>query len=383
MPTLTEPELQERWRNRWDGFLQLIENAETPEEARNALRDKVIIGNAERKIAGGHEGREILELLQNARDAIWSGDSKHGRVHIGVYDEGILVANTGSRFDLFDTQVEDAVTMIGETGKGGDDDTQSIGHKGVGLKSILATGDAFDIFTRPDETSNDILGVRLSRAHLVSALLDRLGHDSAPAGLSTDIADAELGQILGDVTRDDAIALTDELSRAISKLPLFNFPIPLATGQPAPDPIRKRVRDLLTESSSESGEEPFRTAVFIRYEDTAWRSQLSDVGIPIPDEEERSIKDRAERIWKYLSARSGDGGLQPETLVQLGGIEQLHLERATGAKDSTVSEERWEITRSSTPSPTVSELAHDELRVQIHSSNTIETVRAFDQRSSR
>jgi len=170
MSRLTEADLHTRWRNRWQSFLQLVEDAETPEETQNVLRDKVIIGNAERKIAGGHEGREILELLQNARDAIWNGDSDRGRVHIGVYDEGVLIANTGSRFDLFDPQVEDAVTMIGETGKG-DDDDQSIGHKGVGLKSILATGDAFEIFTRPDGTTDDILGVRLSVASDLDCLV--------------------------------------------------------------------------------------------------------------------------------------------------------------------------------------------------------------------
>lgn len=121
MSVLSEEELENRWRERWGNFLSHVQEADTPEAARNALRDKVIIGNAERKIAGGHEGREILELLQNARDAIWRGEAEQGCVYVGVYDEGVLVANTGSRFDLFDEQVEDAVTMIGETGKGDDD----------------------------------------------------------------------------------------------------------------------------------------------------------------------------------------------------------------------------------------------------------------------
>ncbi len=253
MSVLVERDLRDRWRERWGSFLSHVEEANTADAAQNALRDKVIIGNAERKIAGGHEGREILELLQNARDAIWRGDADQGRVYVGVYDEGVLVANTGSRFDLFDPQVEDAVTMIGETGKG--DDDQSIGHKGVGLKSILATGDSFEIFTRPDKSDDDILAVRLSRAYLVAAILNRLGQDGNVSTLTADLNDAALQDLLEDRTASDAISLTEGVRDSISKLPLFNFPVPLAMDESeAPDPVRARARELLTDTSVTAGE---------------------------------------------------------------------------------------------------------------------------------
>lgn len=77
---LSESDLYERWRNRWGDFLEDVDEAAGDDRVADALRDKVIIGNAERKIAGGHEGREILELLQNARDAIREGDRDSGRV---------------------------------------------------------------------------------------------------------------------------------------------------------------------------------------------------------------------------------------------------------------------------------------------------------------
>ena len=377
MSSLTEPNLHRRWRDRWQGFLQLVEDAETPEEATNVLRDKVIIGNAERKIAGGHEGREILELLQNARDAIWNGESDRGRVHVGVYDEGVLVANTGSRFDLFNPQVEDAVTMIGETGKG-DDDDQSIGHKGVGLKSILATGDAFEIFTRPDDASDEILGVRLSRAYLVASLLNRLGHDTDLLVLTDELADSDLRDVLSDGPRSDEIPLTDELSESVSKLPLFNFPVPLVTNHETTDTVRKRVRELLTEPPANGDGERFRTAVFIRYEDSDWRSQLAEFGIPVPDEDEGAIADRPERIWEYLSAGESEGGLQPETVVQLGGIEELHLERASNAGDDSAIEERWEITRETDSTTAVDELSHDEVHVRVQLHEATDAVHSFD-----
>jgi len=324
---------------------------------------------AERKIAGGHEGREILELLQNARDAIRQGNTEQGRVYVGVYDEGVLVANTGSRFDLFDEQVEDAVTMIGETGKG--DDDQSIGHKGVGLKSILATGDSFEIFTRPDESDDDILAVRLSRAYLVAAILNRLGQDGNVSALTDDLDDAALYDLLEDGTPNGTISLTEELRDSISKLPLFNFPVPLAMDESsaATDPIRSRARDLLTEPSAATGENQFRTAVFIRYEDDDWRSQLSDIGVSVPEEEDEdtgSIDDRPQRIWEYLSATASEDGLQPETLVQLVASRSSHSNERLTAAARPVSKERWEIVRDPSPNVVTADLSHEEVRVRIH-----------------
>lgn len=382
MAELTKQELYERWRDRWDNFLTLISNTETSDEARNALRDKVIIGNAERKIAGGHEGREILELLQNARDAIWSGDAESGRVHVGIYDQGVLVANTGSRFDLFDPQVEDAVTMIGETGKGGDEN-QSIGHKGVGLKSILATGDSFEIFTRPEKQTDDILGIRLSRSYLVQALLNRLGHDTDSDSSSIgDIDDSGFKQLLSENARSSPVTIGHKLEETIAKLPLFNFPVPLAMDGSFSDPIRARVQQLLTGQPSAESKEPYRTAVFIRYEDAEWRSQLADLGVTPPsedDEDERLVEKRPKRIWEYLSAGDSEDGLQAETLVQLGGIDELHLERAAGPQGQTVAEERWEIVQTQSADTTTPELSHDEVEVRINTTESNDIVRRFDQ----
>lgn len=376
MSTLSESQLFDRWHERWEGFLQLVENTETPENALTALRDKVTIGNAERKIAGVHEGREILELLQNARDAIWKADSDHGRVHVGVYDNGVLVANTGTRFDLFDKEVEDAVTMIGETGQG--DNDESIGHKGVGLKSILATGDAFEIYTRPDESSEEILGVRLSRSYLVDSVLNRLGHNANGSKLNEDLADPQLQDLLNDGNQSQPIDLTEDLIDAISKLPLFNFPVPISIDGGSFNSIQYRVQQLLTDTPSNPELRPYRTAVFIRYKDNEWRSQLSSIGGELPDEDVGAIEDRPARIWDYLSIGESDDGLQPETVVQLGGIHELHLERASGASDEPTVTEEWTIRRQPPSDTTVSDLTHKEVQVKIRTAEDEISNRFFD-----
>lgn len=55
-------------------------------------------------------------------------------MYVGVHEKGVLVANAGKQFDLFDSEVEEAVTMIGETAKADDENNQGIGHKRGGTE---------------------------------------------------------------------------------------------------------------------------------------------------------------------------------------------------------------------------------------------------------
>ncbi len=119
--------------------------------------------------------------------------------------------------------------------------------------------------------------------------------------------------------------------------------------------------------------------MFIRYEDDDWRTQLADIGVTVPEEEDTgSIEDRPQRIWEYLSATASDDGLQPETLVQLGGIEEFTLERATDGGSNTVRKERWEIVRDPSPHVVTSDLSHEEVHVRVHGDDG-ESVHRFDQ----
>lgn len=371
--SLSRTRLYEQWQDRWSDFLEDIEEAHDADEIERKLRDKVTIGNAERRIAGGHEGREILELLQNARDAIRQGHTDDGQVYVGVYDEGVMVANTGSRFDFFDAEVEKAVTMIGETGKG-DDGDQSIGHKGVGLKSILATGDSFEIYTRPDEDTDDILGVKLSRAYLLGAILSRFGESISLDELVSDIQDPALKTLIRDYAKTSNIGLDSDLRDALSKLPLFNFPAPIDV-ESSSDSAVQRAQRLLQKST---GTDRFRTAVFVRYADDTWRSLLDQYDISLPEEGSKSLKDRADDIWNYLAQSEANEGLRKETLVQLGGIDTLRLERHTTTESSPKAVENWHIRRSGDTTPQDDSLYHETVEVQIEGENTDQR-EVFDQ----
>lgn len=340
---LTESQLFSRWNERWSHFVHDFTSVSESGTISARLRDKVKNGNAERAIGQGQEGREVFELLQNARDAI-QDEEGCGRVYIGVYDTGILVANTGAPFDLFDTEVEDAVTMIGESSKEGGE--EEIGHKGVGLKSILAAGESFEIWTRHQKATDDLLRVRLSRAYITAALLTATGHEFSEFDFLGEPDSDDIEALLGDTESDIDGSLSAKNREELGKLPLFDFPVPLSTDIEPESVVGERAHSLLTDHSEEWYGDPFRTAVFVEFEDDDWDSIREEFDIPHPNPPKRNAGERADSLWRHLSRTESDEGLRPETLVQLGGVETLLVERVS---EDESERQHWDVDRSRGP----------------------------------
>ncbi|MCD2201596.1 hypothetical protein LPA44_17170 [Halobacterium sp. KA-4] len=264
--------------------------------------------------------------------------------------------------------------MIGESGKG--DADQAIGHKGVGLKSILATGDAFEIWTRHPDAVADIFRVRLSRAYVVASILSRLGYQVDTDRLRGTILDRDLESLIEHSKPDSQLELTQAVKENLAKVPLFDFPVALEPTASAHSQVSQRAKSLLSESSHAWPETTFRTAVFIEYTDDEWRSLLDEYDIPYPEDAE-DVGNRPERIWQYLSREGGSDGLKAETIVQLGGITDLHLERVHESGEQE--QEQWSISRTKT-SPADDELAHETVRVDVlDETGEVRSQDSFDQ----
>lgn len=158
-------------------------------------------GNTERLLAENHTGRELLELIQNARDEIVAAkdqadDSLAGEIYIGVHDDGLVVANTGDSFNLLEDDVERAVRMVGESNKTDDEElgpaTNTVGHIGVGLKSILSIGDTFEVWSNVEELSQP-LRVRYSRSYLSAAIARNCGRSIDTRELKSSFHDSFQG----------------------------------------------------------------------------------------------------------------------------------------------------------------------------------------------
>ncbi|MHB9129924.1 MAG: sacsin N-terminal ATP-binding-like domain-containing protein [Armatimonadota bacterium] len=102
--------------------------------------------NQESEIAQNYRGRLIYELLQNADDAIGSVSSPLDVVRFVVTESELWMANSGKPLDEKDVRGLSGIsasTKIGQEGKR----RASIGHKGMGFKSILEISDVPEVYS--------------------------------------------------------------------------------------------------------------------------------------------------------------------------------------------------------------------------------------------
>ncbi len=261
-------------------------------------------GAAERAIAGDHHDRHLLELLQNARDAIFHDPNERtGRVLIAVTENGIAVANTGVPFDLLDENIRKAVQYLDRSQKGGE--RGFIGHKGIGLKSVLLSAGAFQVRTWLSAT--EALRAQFSRALTGAA-----------------------------IRSEDRAVLVD-----FPRMPVFLQPHPLSEHDRGRD--ADLLEDLLKDGAPVRHEpegldaqgQPttlprYSTVVYLPYADEPWERMLDAKREQLPAEmREKFDEARRERAgtttvrsaWKEARA------LDPRIVLLLGEIDELQIVR--------------------------------------------------------
>lgn len=271
-------------------------------------------GAGDRAIAGDHEERHLLELLQNARDAIFrgrlEGNREPGRVLIAVTDQGLAVANTGSPFRLDDENVLEAVRFLMRSDKVG---AGYIGHKGIGLKSILLRAGAFSVRTR---LNGETLRATFSRYRSARHLLER-----------TDVA-------------PESFFSREDILQELPRLPLFTQPHPDTADPTALGEDTALADGLIDGDCPDSAGlstayvpatlSPYTTVVYLPYRDEQWEQLLDNVDAGLP--KERRARFRREREQMRTSRRGGAEALwqevmalDPRVLVLLGEISEVQF----------------------------------------------------------
>lgn len=327
----THNELFSYWEREWTGVLEGIEKeGDLAEE----LKNQFSLGGSEVSIAGDYQGREVVELLQNARDAIRDEDEAKGSVYVGVCEDGLVVANTGAPFDFYTKKVERAVTGVGKSAKS---DSESIGEYGIGLKSVLSSGDSFEVWTNAVDAAAEehTLRIRFSRSYLADGVLDRKGVTDSP-----DLASGLLGlddclsrtDSEGSTTADIDEALSDNEQQELLKTPLFTYPMPLPPSEPEGQAGRL-ANYLVTGRSAMSGDSfelseyaditagEFTTAVIVSFEDQEWRNIID--ALETDTEGATRPATRPDTVWRRLVGDGSHQGITPETLVQLEALEEV------------------------------------------------------------
>ena len=335
------------------------------------------LGYGNQVVSAAHEQRTVLELIQNARDAIIKGDGQ-GRVSVIVGPDSLIVANTGIPFRLDQEKVFRAVTSLGRSAKA--QDRGSIGEKGVGLKSVLQLSEQFSIYS---QVSSQQLSAHFSRARTARMVLLTYGSllDNLPFQERIDHAGDEglisiyqslIESIDGDripeyldydsITRSllDADEEPPNPTTILSDLPrisLFRYPFPdsgtstdslLASrlvGRQASDSSINTSADAELQSWLDRQSGSFTTAVELEYVDTEWRDLLDNIDESLEEIDHEALSTfrdhrssttadeesaaRQEQLWDECT------GISPETLILLGHIEELDLLRVTRQSDGS------------------------------------------------
>lgn len=124
----------------------------------------------EAQVANDYRGRLVYELLQNADDAMEGQATHRDRVAFLVTDDALWMANSGRALTDADVQ---GLCGLGASSKvdSAGSKRASIGHKGLGFKSVLEITEAPAVFS---QTHSFRLGEREARPH-VEGLWDELG----------------------------------------------------------------------------------------------------------------------------------------------------------------------------------------------------------------
>jgi hypothetical protein len=319
MTDANQETIQTRFAKRCRELLDIMVEQTAKEETWDLYLAK---GAGDRAIAGDHEERHLLELLQNARDAIYRGQENErrarGRVFIAATEHGMAMANTGAPFRLHDEEVLKAVRFLQRSDKAG---RGFIGHKGVGLKSILLRAGAFAVRSR---VNGEILRATFSRSRTAERLIAHLNESA--------------GMLLDGQAR--------YIRQQLPRLPLFTQPhVDAANDQSLGadtwlvetllEPARKYPMGLDSKGML-TALPAYTTVVYLPYRDERWETLLEDTKAAL-SMNDRAAFERARRQSGLAFKRTNGEDLWQElenldrrVLVLLGEIAELQFARFAG-----------------------------------------------------
>lgn len=329
---------------------------------RGIFKDQLSVGGGESFSAQEHRGREVLELFQNAADKCRGRErATSGAVYIALTEDGLLVANTGEEFNFKEDDTRDALSIFGYTDK----DETEVGKFGVGLTAIRATGEAYEVWTKRDADKrtpeeSDCWRVRCGPENILAPIAQAFEStaDTKPIRHLRDELEAvtERGDLLPDPNETPEM----DFNLNTDEFPYFLRPLPLqdwrSYGRQTDDlsQIERRGKQLLTgewksseklsisqqvvSTLDESGIDAFTTAVFVEYENEAWRELFTALSGERLSES-TDAKELHDQAW-YKGREHLE--LTPELLIALGEAETVIVESwLTDAAGSEV--QIWDV----------------------------------------
>ena len=210
------------------------------DELKNGTKNHATVASLSDQVAQEYRGRCVLELLQNAHDALANGlpgsERKVTFLLRSDPDPVLLVANDGHPFTGRDFE---SICNLGQSSK---DPNESVGNKGLGFRSVLEVSTRPEVWSVPLESNGHGFQFRFDPSVLddvVSALehlrVRGLGARSPfdPGSHLVDWSEDQLEQFFRRISGSEQ----DVAEKARTSLSPYSFP--LSTGPPP-----QEVRDL-------------------------------------------------------------------------------------------------------------------------------------------
>ena len=199
------------------------------DEIKNGTRNYRTVASLNEQIAQEYRGRCVLELLQNAHDALaYAGPNDPRRVSfvLNTHPEPVLlVANTGSPFRREDFK---GICQLAQSPK---DPNKSVGNKGLGFRSVLEVSSCPEIWSTASLESGEHFVFRfdpavIDRVAEAAQDLERHGLDArSPFDARSSLVDwsqHQLNQYLQSVAQME----TDSATEARKFLSPYSIPLP-------------------------------------------------------------------------------------------------------------------------------------------------------------
>ena len=210
------------------------------DELKNGTRKYRTVASLEVQIAEAYRGRCVLELLQNAHDAL--GDmpgAEPGLVTFSLATEPVpvlLIANSGRPFERKDFK---GLCQLGQSPK---DPNKSVGNKGLGFRSVLEVASAPEIWSTASIKGGTAYAFRFDPAvgDEVAAAIGALDKDGlaarSPFDPSMPLVDWREDQLAG-YRRRVAEERVDGPGEARRFLSPYDVPLPIEGRRPEVDEL--------------------------------------------------------------------------------------------------------------------------------------------------
>lgn len=206
------------------------------DELKNGTRNYRTVASLSGQITQEYRGRCVLELLQNAHDALAGAGPDDPRlisfVLVAEPEPELLVANSGRPFRRKDFE---GICQLGQSPK---DPNESVGNKGLGFQSVLEVSTRPEVWSTAAEESDPefVFGFDpIGTLRLVEQAVAEIDSGSSTPHASTGrrIIDWSEEQLRDYKTRHRSAGAGDAAGEARSYLSPYSIPLPIEETPPA------------------------------------------------------------------------------------------------------------------------------------------------------